>query len=89
MYLRNNWLREKHRRSGNRNTFKFHFSENPRWRLAAMLNMLKWSYLCYRPANAINAMFQSSMGLTETAELMMKLLVSKILDGSRHLSWVH
>ena len=47
-----------------------------------MLNILKWSYLCYRPANAINAMFQSSMGLSEMADLMAKLLVSKILDGS-------
>jgi len=55
-----------------------------------MLNILKWSYLCYRPAHAINAMFQSSTGLSETADLMVKLVVfSKIIDGSRHLSWVH
>ena len=53
-----------------------------------MLNILKWPYLCYRPANAINAMFQSSVGLSETADLMGKLLVSKILDGIRHPSWV-
>ena len=55
-----------------------------------MLNMLKWPYICYRPANAIiNAMCQSSMGLSEIADLMAKILVSKILDGTRHLSWVH
>jgi len=54
-----------------------------------MLNILKWPYLGYRPAHAISAMFQSSMGLSETADLMVKLLVSKILHGSRHLSWVH
>jgi len=29
------------------------------------------------------------MGLSETADLMVKLLFSKIIDGSRHLSWVH
>ena len=33
-------------------------------------------------------MFQSSVGLSEMADLVAKLLVSKILDGSRHLSWV-
>jgi len=54
-----------------------------------MFNILKWPYLCYRPANAINAMFQSSIGLSETADLMVKLLVSKILEGSCHLSWVY
>jgi len=36
---------------------KFHFRQNPRSRLAAMLNIIKWPCLCYCPANAINAMF--------------------------------
>jgi len=34
-------------------------------------------------------MFWSTIGLSETTDLMAKLLVSKILVGSRHLSWVH
>jgi len=44
---------------------------------------IKMAICCYRPANAISAMFQSSMGLSETADLMVKLLVTKIMDGSR------
>ena len=73
MYLHKIWFREKNRRPGNRNNFKFHFYENPTWRLSAMLNILKWPYLCYRPDGAVNAMFESSMGLSETTELMVKL----------------
>jgi len=45
-----------------KNTFKFYFCKNPRWRLAAILHILKWPQLCYRPA--IDAIFHWLFSIT-------------------------
>ena len=53
---------------------KFYFPQNARWRLAAMFSILK-SQNCHNFVTAlpINAMFQSSMDFSGTADLMVKL----------------
>jgi len=56
-------------------TVKFSVSENPRWRLVTILDMLKWSLLhSYWPIDAISG---SRVGFSGMVDLMMKLSVSE------------